>query len=61
VAEGNIIQRRPAETTSPVAMAAAMLIAGWLGADETVVIPLAILLACAPAAVTFTVELIRSR
>jgi hypothetical protein len=58
---GNIVQRRPAETSSPVAMALAMLLASWLGADETVIVPLAIVIAFLPAAVTFVVELVRNR
>jgi ABC-type nitrate/sulfonate/bicarbonate transport system permease component len=55
--EGNLVQRNPAETTTPVAMAVAVLIASWLGADESVIVPLAIVLAFTPTAVKFLVGL----
>jgi hypothetical protein len=55
--EGNLIQRRPAETLSPVAMAIAVLIAWALDADSDIIVPLAIVFAFVPAAITWVVEL----
>jgi hypothetical protein len=59
VDQGNLIQRRPAETTSPVAMAIAMLIAWALDAGTEVIVPIAIIVAFVPAAVTWIVDMRR--
>jgi hypothetical protein len=56
---GNLIQRRPAETSGGVAMSAAMLIAWLLDAPPEVLVPLAIVLGFVPAAVTWAVTLWR--
>jgi hypothetical protein len=59
--EGNLIQRHPAETLSPVASSLAVLIAWALDADPEIIAPLAIVFAFVPAAITWVVELRKSR
>ena len=54
------VQRRPAETATPIAMAVAMLLGRALGVDDPDVIGyIAIVVAFVPAAVTWLVGVIR--
>jgi uncharacterized membrane protein (DUF4010 family) len=55
----SVVKARPAETATPVVMAAAMLIGGLVGLDQNQTAYLAIILAFVPAAVTWIVELAR--
>lgn len=59
-AEGNIIQRRPAEIAGGVAMAIAGLICKVIGVDDPdTIIYVAVVVAWVPAAVTWGVNLYR--
>ena len=56
-----LVQKRPAETATPVAMVVALLIAKLLGVEDAdTVAYLAVVVAFVPAAVTWLVELVRS-
>lgn len=56
--EGNIIQRRPAETATPVAMAVALLVARLVGVDDAETVGyIAIVVAFVPTAVAYLVGL----
>lgn len=58
--EGNIVQQNPAEIATPVAMAAAVLIAKIAGVDEAETIGyIAILVSFVPTAIKFLVGLRR--
>lgn len=57
-----ILRSRPAETATPVAMAIALLIARAVGVDDAFTVGyIAIIVSFVPAAVTWIVNLIRSR
>jgi hypothetical protein len=57
-----IVKKRPAETASPIATVIAALIAKVAGVEDAdTVLYLAIALSFIPAAVTWTVELVRSK
>lgn len=58
--QGNIVQRRPAEAATPVAMAVAMLIGRGFDLDADTIGYIAIVVAFVPAGVTWLVELFRS-
>ncbi len=59
-ADGNIIQRRPAEAGTPVVVAIAMLIARVFGVDDADTIGyIAVVLSFVPAAITWAVTLVR--
>ena len=57
---GNIAQRHPAEIGGPVATAVATLIAAALGADTSLIVPIAIVASFVPAAITWLVLTIKS-
>jgi hypothetical protein len=57
----NIVQRRPAETATPVAMAVAMLIGRAFDLDADAIGYVAIVVAFVPAGVSWLVDTIRSR
>lgn len=58
----SLAQTRPAEVTTPVAMAITMLIAGAIGVDDpTNIAYIAIVVSFVPAAVTYIVELIKAK
>lgn len=60
-ADGNIVQRRPTESISSVATAAAFLTTYLLGVeDPTVYLALGIVFAAVPGIVTWIVTLVRS-
>ena len=58
----DLIKSRPAETAMPLATALAALICRLLGVEDTdTILYLALVLSFVPAAVTWTVELVRSK
>ena len=59
--EGNIVQRRPAESATPVAMAASVIIADIVGVDNaSTMAAIAIVVAFVPAAITWLVTTVKS-
>lgn len=55
----NLIRRRPAESATPVAMAAAMIAGRALGLDAEMTSYVAVVLAFVPTAVTWLVDTVR--